>query len=238
MENTGYVALSLAVGLERKMDIVANNIANVDTSGYKAGHMMFKEYVVDAPEQKSLSMVEDYGNYRNFDPGTIQNTGNPLDVALIGGGFLSVNNADGEKFTRNGALHIDPKGQLVTSAGEVVNDTGGKPITIPPGGSDISIIPDGTVSVDNAPIGRLKIVKFDNPQDLSPVGNSLFTTTQTGTPDDSTTVTQGALEGSNVNPVLEMTDMIEVMRKYESVARILQNEHDSQTGMIQRLAKI
>jgi len=238
MENTGYVALSLAVGLQRKMDIVANNIANVDTSGYKSSNMLFKEYVVNERNQKPLSMVEDYGNYRNFDPGTIQTTENPLDVALIGNGFMSVNTPTGEKYTRNGSMHINPTGQLVTSAGEAINDTGGKPIVIPPNSSNISIVPDGTISADGQPIGRLKVVKFANPQLLSPVGNNLYTTDQAGVPDDATSVTQGALEGSNVNSVIEMTNMIEVMRKYESVARILQTEHDSQSGMIQRLAKI
>lgn len=238
MENTGYVALSLATGLQNKMELIANNIANVNTNGFKSSNMKFKEYVFDASNQKSLSMVEDYGNYRNFSPGSIESTGNPLDVALIGNGFMAVMTPTGEKYTRNGAMQLDTKGQLVSSAGDVIADTGGKPITIPAGATDISIIQDGTVSADGQAVGRLKVVKFEDPQQLSPVGNSLFTTTQTGTPDDATSITQGAVEGSNVNSVIEMTNMIEVMRKYESVARILQTEHDSQTSMIQRIAKI
>lgn len=238
MENTGYVALSYAVGLERKMDIVANNIANVDTNGYKANHMIFNEYIVNNRNQKPLSMVEDYGNYRNQEPGVVQQTGNPLDVALMGNGFLSVNTAGGEKYTRNGAMHTDAKGQLVTASGDQVNDEGGKPIVIPPEARSITIANDGTISTQDGPIGRLKVVKFEKPRELEPVGNNLYTTKQTGTPDITTKVTQGAVEGSNVNAVVEMTDMIEVMRKYESVARILQNEHDSQTSMIQRLSKI
>lgn len=238
MENTGYVALSYAVGLQRKMDIVANNIANVDTNGYKSSAMLFQEYVVDNRGQKPFSMVEDYGNYRNFTPGTVQTTGNSLDVALSGTGFLSVNSAGGERFTRNGAMQIDGRGQLVTSSGDVINDAGGKPIVIPPNTRNISISPDGMISADENQIGQLKIVRFQDPQRLSPVGNNLYSSTQAAIPDQTTTVTQGALEGSNVNSITEMTNMIEVMRKYESVARLLQTEHESQTSMIQRLSKI
>ena len=238
MENTGYVALSLAVGLQNKMDLIANNIANVETNGYKSSNVMFKEYVFNTSQQKPLSMVEDYGNYRNFSPGAVQTTGNPLDVALVGNGFMAVQTETGEKFTRNGAMQINAQGQLVNNLGQLVSDTGGKPILIPPDARDITITPDATVYANGEALGRLKVVKFEDPQQLTPVGNSLFTTTQPGVQDEATSMTQGALEGSNVNSVIEMTNMIEVMRKYESVARLLQTEHDSQTSMIQRLAKI
>lgn len=238
MENTGYVALSYQVALERKMDIVSNNIANVDTSGYRAGHMMFSEYVSNNPRQKPLSQVEDYGNYRNFEPGPMTQTGNPYDVALNGDGFLAVSTIDGEKYTRNGNLSTNMLGQLITSAGDLVNDTGGKPITIPLGSSNVAISPEGTVSTDQGTIAKLKVVKFDKPQEMEPVGNSLFKTSEAPVPDTQTRVSQGMIEGSNVNAVGEMTDMIEIMRKYESVARILQTDHDSEVSMIQKMAKI
>lgn len=239
MQNTGYVALSYAVGLERKMDMVANNVANVDTNGYKSTHMLFEEYMVKARDQKPLSMVEDVGNYKNFQPGPIQQTGNPLDVALEGNGFMSVTTPQGkEYYTRNGGMHLNQTGQLVNGAGNIVNDVGGKPITIPAGSGQVTITGEGAVNTDQGVVGRLKIVSFDNPQALKPVGNDMYETDQAGNPDAKTKVTQGAVEGSNVNAVMEMTDMIEVSRKYESVARILQDQHDSQIGMIQRLSKI
>jgi len=238
MENTGYVALSYQVALERKMDIVSNNIANVDTSGYRSSHMMFSEYVNKNPRQEALSQVEDYGNYRNFAPGALTDTGNTLDVALVGNGFMAVSTADGEKFTRNGNLSTNALGQLVTSAGDVMADTGGKPIVIPQDAGSITIAGDGTVSGEQGPLGQLKIVRFDKPQELKPVGNSLFETEEAGIADPETKVKQGAIEGSNVNAVNEMTNMIEIMRKYESVARILQNEHESQLSMIQKMSKV
>jgi flagellar basal-body rod protein FlgF len=238
MENTGYVALSYAVGLQNKMDLVANNIANVDTNGYKSSHIMFDEYIVNAKKQKPLSMVQDYGNYRDTKPGPIDLTGNPLDVALQGNGFLSVATATGERYTRNGSMTTNALGQLTNSSGELMNDTGGKPIVIPEGSQMITISDNGTVSTQEGPVGQLRVVRFDDPQQLKPVGNDAYETTQAGIPDLTTRVKQGALEGSNVNPVMEMTDMIEVMRKYESVARILQTEHDSQINMITKLSRV
>lgn len=238
MENTVYVALSYQVALERKMAIVSNNIANVDTNGYRSSHMMFSEHVIDAPRQKPISMVEDYGNYRDFKPGPLQQTGNPYDVALVGNGFMAVATPNGERFTRNGNMHINATGQLVNSSGDVMADTGGKPITIPPGSSQVTISANGTVSNEDGPLGQLKIVRFENPQGLKPIGDSLFETEQDALPDGETKIQQGMLEGSNVNAVLEMTDMIEVMRKYQSVARILQTEHDTQINMIQKISRI
>lgn len=238
MENTGYVALSYQVALERKMDQVANNIANADTSGFKSSHMLFNEYVVNTPKQKPLSEVVDYGNYRNFDPGPAQQTGNPYDVALQGNGFLTVQTPDGEKFTRNGNMSVNNQGQLVTSGGLPYSDAGGKPIIVPAEARNIVISENGTISSDSGELGRLKLVRFDNPQEMKPIGNSLFESSSSAIPDDKTTVRQGMIEGSNVNPVMEMTDMIEVQRKYEAVARLLQNDHDLQTSMIQSFSRI
>ncbi len=237
MENTGYVALSYQVALGRKMDQVANNIANVDTSGYKSSHMLFNEHIVNAPKQKPLSMVMDYGNYRNYQPGPIQQTGNTFDVALQGNGFLVVQTPEGEKYTRNGNMNVNNLGQLVNSSGQLMADTGGKPITIPAGSRDVIIAENGTISTDQGQLGRLKIVRFADPQQLKPIGNSLFEG-GSGIPDPTTTVRQGMIEGSNVNAVTEMTDMIEIMRKYQSMARVLQSDHDMQTSMIQRFSRL
>jgi flagellar basal-body rod protein FlgF len=239
MQNTSYVALSYATGLERKMDMVANNIANVNTTGFKSTHMLFNEYVVNASKQQPLSMVEDVGNYKDFTPGNLQQTGNPLDVALEGNGFLSVTTANGEKYTRAGSMHLDQKGQLMTSGGDAVNDESGKPIVIPPNSGNVTITNDGTISTDKeGTVGKLKVVSFANPQKMKPIGNNNYETAETGTPDPKTKVQQGAVEGSNVNSVMEMTDMIEISRRYEAVAQILQNQNDSEISMIQRLSKI
>lgn len=239
MENTNYVGLSYAVALSRKMDVIANNIANVDTAGFKSSHNQFEEYIVsNAGDNKPMSMVQEQGTYRDFAPGPLQQTGNVLDVALQGNGFMAVQTPDGEKYTRNGSFSMDATGQLVTSFGMPVAGSGGGPIIIPAGSREISIAKDGTVSTEQGQLGRLKVVRFDNPQDLSPVGNSMFEASGEGIPDPATTVQQGMIEGSNVNSVKEMTDMIEVLRNYQSVARMLQNTHDSEINMISKLSKI
>lgn len=238
MENISYVGLSYQVALQRKMDLIANNIANVETDGYKSGHATFLEHISHPGRAEPVSMALDYGNYRNFSPGPIRQTGNPLDVALQGNGFIAIQGEDGaNKYTRNGNFQVNLAGQLVNSAGQIVLDAGDKPIIVPNDAREIIIDERGAISTDQGEIGRLKVVRFDNPQKMRPVGNSLFETEQDAIPDDQTKVVQGAVEGSNVNAVSEMTNMIEVSRRYQSVARLLQTEHDMKRSMIQQLSK-
>lgn len=239
MENTGYIGLSYQIALDRKMDIVANNIANINTTGYKSSHMQFAEELVRAKGQNPMSMVLDYGNYKDFTPGAMQQTDNPLDVAVQGNGFLAVQTADGLRYTRNGAMQLNGTGQLVNSMGQPFASTGGQPITIPAGSKEVIVANDGTVSTEQGAIGQLKVVRFAEPQNLNPVGDNLYDTQQSEIADNlGSQVKQGMLEGSNVNAVVEMTDMIEVQRKYESVARLLQSDHEMQTSMIQSFSRL
>jgi flagellar basal-body rod protein FlgF len=118
-----------------------------------------------------------------------------------------------------------------------VSGESGGAITIPPEARDISIAEDGTISSSVGQLGKLKVVRFDNPQDMKPVGNSMYETSQSPVPDPASKVHQGMLEGSNVNSVMEMTDMIEVLRRYQSMAQLLQNNHNMEIGMIQKLSE-
>jgi flagellar basal-body rod protein FlgF len=238
MENAGYVGLSYQMALERKMNAIANNVANMDTTGYKSQHIQFKEYVSQTDAEQPLSLVYDYGEYKNFGGGAVTDTGNPLDIALVGNGFLKVRTVEGDEFyTRNGRLQIDNNNQLVTSSGETVLDQGGQAISIPDGESNIRITPEGTLAGKQGPFGQIGISKFQNPQLLEPVGNSLFKSSADPQPDPETRIQQGALEGSNVNPIFEMTNMMEVQRRYQSVARMLQTDHDRQRDAIRKLAE-
>jgi flagellar basal-body rod protein FlgF len=239
MENTTYVGLSQQLALQRRMDMVANNIANVDTTGFKSGHILFAEHIVRKNNDAPLSMVSDYGNYRDFTGGALQSTENPLDVALEGNGFLAVQDAEGNvQYTRNGSMQKNNLGQLVNSAGLAIVSAGGQPIVIPPDAREVNISEKGVVSTDQGSIGQLKIVRFENPLLIKPVGNNLYETDQDPIIDGKTIVKQGMLEGSNVNAVMEMTEMIEVMRRYESVARLLQKDSEIQSSMIQRLSRV
>lgn len=238
MENAIYVGLSRSIALQRQMDTVANNIANLNTPGYRAQHMMFKEYVQNPKGiAEPLSMVEDYGQYMSNKPGVVKTTGNPLDVALSGPGFLSVAAGGETLYTRAGSLNRSANGELVTSDGRPVLSAGGGAINIPQNSTLITIAEDGTISNQEGAIGQLEVTEFDNINTLEAVGDSLYRATIPGNAAMETRVKQGMIEGSNVNAIAEMTRMIDVSRAYQSTQRMLQNEHERQTNMIQKMTR-
>lgn len=238
MENSIYVGLSGQVALEEKMALIANNVANVSTPGYRAQNAVFKEFISDQRRMKEdVSLVFDYGQYQVTDPGPIKLTGNPLDVALVGPGFLGVQTPDGVQYTRAGNFSVNALGELVTARGQKVADQGGGTITIPDDAKYVTIDEKGVVSTDQGASGSLMVAEFKDYQKLEPAGNGLYKTQEQPTPAADTRVVQGKLEGSNVQAVLEMTRMIDVLREYQSVQRIMQSEHDRQSTMIQRLSQ-
>lgn len=242
MENTIYVGLSRQLALQEHMQIVSNNIANMTTAGYRGQNMMFTEYLsnprgkVDNPKDP-LSMVLDYGQYQTTRPGPIKNTGNPLDVALSGPGFFGVQTKDGLQYTRAGNFALNANGELVTAAGLPVAGSGGGAIVVPRGVREVKIAEDGTVSTDQGQVGQLMITEFDNLQELDPAGDNTYKAKNAGRPATDTKVMQGMVEGSNVQPVVEMSRMIEISREYQSIQRMLQTEHDRQRTTIQRLSQ-
>lgn len=240
MENTIYIGLSRLSALQENMSLIANNIANVNTPGYKANKIVFSEYL-DKPKgmKDQMSMVLDYGNYRVKDNGAIKLTGNPLDVALEGPGYMSVQGEDGKNYyTRAGGFALNADRELVTQQGYKVLDSGGSSITIPPGSMNILIDETGSIATDEGVITQIGVQEFENIQTLTPTGNGLYSTTSQGTPALKTRVIQNALEGSNVQGVLEMTDMMEVSRSYQSVAKMLQSEHDRLRATIRNLSSV
>lgn len=239
MENAIFVGLSKSVGLKREMDVVANNIANLNTPGYRQQNMVFNEYLADPRgAERPLSQVLDYGQYQDTRPGSIDHTGNPLDVALSGSGYLGVEGpGDAPTYTRAGRFNINANGEIVTPAGFPVLDEGGNPIILPQNAAGISIDETGVISTEDGEVAQLKVVEFANEQDLAQIGNNLYTTEQEEIPSPTTTVIQGAYEQSNVQAVLEMTRMIEVSRSYQSVQRMIEQEHSRQKDMIEKLSR-
>lgn len=235
MENAAYIALSRQQGLRAEMDIVAHNIANVNTPGFRAEKMVFNEYLERTRPGERLSFVEDVGLARDLSEGPITQTGNPLDVALSGAGFFAVDTDLGERYTRNGRFGLNAQSQIVTSDGHVVQGVGGGPITVPPDGGPVSIAGDGTVSNRDGVVGRLRIVGFADERDMRRAAGSLFVTDQIPQEEAPATVAQGALEGSNVEAIIEITRMMEVLRRYQSVQRMLQNDHERQQRAIRNL---
>lgn len=238
MENSIYIGLSRQVALRRQLDVVANNIANVTTPGFKGQEVLFQQYTVGAAGNDSYSMVSDYGSYRDTRPGPVARTDNPLDVAIEGNGFLVVETAEGPRYTRSGRMSIGPDRQLVDSNGLPILGEGDQPITIPENATEITIAPDGTISNVAQQIGRLRVVRFEREQFLTEQGRGLFSSTEPPVPVQDPRVRQGSLESSNVQPVIEMTRMIELQRQYQSTQRLLETEHENQRNAISKLSRL
>jgi len=248
MQNTALVGLSRQVAIERELDVVANNIANLNTTGYKADGSLFEEYL--SPSARSdgssgrISFVRDRGIWHDMSQGAIERTGNPLDVAVDGQGFLTVQTPNGVRYTRNGALQINANGQLVTSDGYQVLGDGG-PIALQPTDSQVSISRDGTISVreGNSNVdskrGKLKVVTIDNPGALQKDGGSTFNLTGNAEAKQvDGNIIQGAVEKSNVRGVVEMSRMIEITRAYTQIGSLLQQQGDQDQQAIDKLAEV
>ena len=246
MENPVYIGLSRQVALRAQMDLIANNVANMSTPGYRAQNMVFTEFI-ERPEGKHeslrkhdpLSMVLDYGHYQVTEPGPMEFTGGKFDVALNGPGYMGIQKEGSEEtlYTRAGNFQINVLGELITGRGDKVLGEGGGPIIIPEDSQDVRIAEDGSVATEDGQVGKLMIVEFENLQELEARGDGLYQTEQQGLPALNTRAIQGMVEGSNVKPVLEMTRMIDVHRAYQQTQRLLQSEHDRQRTMIQRLSR-
>jgi flagellar basal-body rod protein FlgF len=247
MEIAGNVALSRMIALRQQMDIAANNIANMNTTGFKSEALLMREDKIQPtatglnPIYKNpVSMVDDWGSVRDTRPGVIKQTGNPLDVAIEGAGYFAVTNANGEdRFTRNGVFQINADGQLVDLEGQTVQGDGGE-ITVPAGTTNIAIGKDGTVSTATGIIGKLRVASFENEQALLPDGNNGFKAPEgiAAETAENPRVIQGAVEQSNVNGIVEMTEMVEVLRQYQSAQNIMQSEHDRLRNSIRTIAKL
>jgi flagellar basal-body rod protein FlgF len=253
MENAILVGLSRQVTLERQLDVVANNIANVNTAGYKADRSLFEEYLTSGAHEdnfvgrdRRVSYVQDRATFRDFAQGPSEQTKNPLDIAIDGGGFLAVQTPAGERYTRDGNLQMNNLGQLVTASGNPVLGTSG-PIVFQPTDHDINISPDGTVTVlegisrTDSIRGKLRLVSFADAQSLLKQGGNLFAAGGgAGAPqaDLKSTVQQGFVEKSNVNAVAEMSRMMEVMRTYTHISTLMQQQNDLQKTAIEKLADV
>jgi len=243
MDNSLLISLSQQIAAYRSMDVIANNIANVSTPGFKRESAKFEEYVqmVRPAEGQTgpqpVSFVKDAGTSRDTSQGNISNTGAPLDVALNGKGFFTVATPQGERYTRDGHFSLNQDGQIVTSEGNAVQGEGGA-ITITPNDGDIHIAADGTISsVVNGTLnqlGKLRLASFADERGLTKEGANLYSTTQTVIPSTATAV-QGALESSNVQPVVEISKMIEVMRAYEATATLSKSQEDMSRDAITKL---
>jgi flagellar basal-body rod protein FlgF len=238
MENTSYIALSRQNALWRQLDVIANNMANANTAGYKGEQMMFREFLVDTRSSArssgtKLSYVQDTGLLRDTREGPLTKTDNPLDIAIHGDGYFQIETEAGMRYTRNGHFRLDEGGMLVNSQGFALMDSRDNPVIFAPNETRITITPDGTVSTENGTVGKLKVVRFANEQDLHKAGDNMFETTQTPETVERPAVVQGMMEESNVQPVVEITKMTELLRQYQAVQNLLEKEHERQLKAIE-----
>jgi len=252
MANHLLVGLSRQVTLERQMDVVANNVANINTNGFKADRSLFEEFLTSRAHEdnfargdRRISFVHDRGTFKDFSQGAAELTKNPLDVAIDGKGFLVVQTPAGERYTRDGGLQINNLGQLVTRAGDQVLGSSG-PIVFQPTDKEITIAADGNVTVlegtnrIDSVRGKLRLVSFADVQKLQKEGSNLYSAgpDAAALPDIKSTVRQGFIEKSNVNSVAEMSRMIEVTRAYQSISAMLQQQGDLRKTALEKLADV
>jgi flagellar basal-body rod protein FlgF len=241
MDNTSYVALSRESALWRQMAVTANNMANANTPGFKAEQMMFTSYLAKtksdaSPFGRKVSFAQDLGVLHDTREGPLTQTGDSLDIAIHGPGYYTVDTPAGPRYTRDGHFQLDSSGMVVTSSGYPLMQQNGNPIVVAPGESTITVAGDGTVSTENGQIGQLSVVNFANEQQLQPLGDGTYQTSQTPTPLAHANVVQGMLEQSNVQPISEMTGMLNILRNYEGVMNMIQSEHDRQMKAIDTLS--
>lgn len=236
MDSAGYITLSRQSGLMREMSVVANNIANLSTVGFRREGLLFAEHVRRLDDGTSLSMAHASARATDLTQGSLTQTGGTYDLAIEGEGFFLVDANGQQRLTRAGNFSALPSGDLATPDGNRLLDEGGAPLALPPGSRSIMIGADGTVSADGRPIGRIGLWQPATPSSLKHEEGTLFSSDAT-VPAEGATLLQGYLEESNVNAVGEMARMIEVQRAYDLGQSLLDREDQRMKLVIDTLGR-
>lgn len=243
MENAQLINLSRQIALQRQMDVVANNMANINTAGYKNVDILFEEYIMPTARHKDfksldqpLSFTQDWATIDDFASGSIELTGNELDMAVQGQGFFVIQTPAGERYTRNGSFQLNQRGELVTSEGYNVLADGGF-LTFTPEETGIIVTKDGRVSSSAGDKGILRVAEFEDPQSLKREGDTMFSG-ENPIFDNPSSIVHMAIERSNVSGVNEMTEMIRVTRAYTSMANLQQKQDELRRNAIKRLGDL
>lgn len=229
MGETTLINLSRMMALRRKLEVAANNVANIETSGFRAQQLSFQEYLkpekgqeAGVKSERPLSLVDAATAYTTTNAGSLRATGNPLDLAIGGNGYFMVDTPQGERFTRDGSFTVDATGRLVTADGFPVMADGGV-ISVPPKAGDISIDTHGVISTKLGVLGRLRVVNFDERARLEAIGGNMFKTDLSPKTAGEAQVLQGFIERSNVQSTVEMSRLAELTRSYEMASNLLKD---------------
>lgn len=243
MEGSTPVSLSLTSVLKHELDMTANNIANSNTAGFKGERLSFDSFLVKSGSTET-SFVIDKGSFVDDRQGPVTYTGNPLDLALQGEGWFSYKTPDGQtSYGRNGQFRVDSLGTLVTMNGDKVLDDGGGEIVFPPDTASAAIISaDGTISAGGAgTIAKIGIFSLPDLQSYERIGAGRFVPPEGRTSmafiDETTRVTQGAIEGSNVQPVLEMSRLINIQQAYQRSTKLMDGEDELRRKALQQISR-
>lgn len=237
MDNTGYTTITRQTGLMREMQVVANNIANSATTGFRQEGIIFSEYVQGIKDGPSLSMGQGNVRQTSFLQGELTQSGGTFDFAIEGDGYFLIETPLGERLSRAGAFSPNAQGDLVTYDGFRVLDAGGAPVFVPPGAESISVSTDGTLSADGTLIGQLGIVTPNAPNDMIREDGVMFRADEGYLPAENARVLQGFVEASNVQPLTQLARMIEVQRAYEMGQSFLESEDERVRQAINSLTK-
>ena len=249
MDNTIMIGLSRQISLRRSMDVVANNIANANTVGFKVESVLLENAPARVAEHSDgpseLQFVNMWGMGRDFSQGQLEYSGRPLDLAIDGEGFFAVEVNGEEQYTRDGRFRLDNLGQLVTGSGAAVLSAGSRtPIILDPSGAEITIRDGGSIVQNGQEVGRIGIFEIANLSELSKRGDGRYVL-DTSNPDVvepeamlEPTIQQGYIEASNVQSIRELTSMMSIMRSYQSVAKFINQVEDLNKRAIERLGRV
>jgi flagellar basal-body rod protein FlgF len=236
MEGGIYTTLTRQSGLMREMQIVAHNIANISTTGFRREGVIFSEYIQRVEDGPSLSMATGDTRHMDLRQAGLSETGGTFDFAIQGEGFFLVETPQGPSLTRAGSFMPNAEGELVNPGGNRLLDAGGAPIFIPPDVSGVSLSPDGSLSANGRPIAQVGLWQPSDPLKMTHAGGTVFNS-EAVVPTEGATILQGFVEESNVNPISEIARMIEVQRAYEMGQGFLEKEDERVTGLIQTLGR-
>jgi flagellar basal-body rod protein FlgF len=236
MDAAGYTTLNRQSGLMREMGVVANNIANASTTGFRREGVVFSEFVAAMDQDPSLSMAHASGRHVDLSQATVSQTGGKFDFAIQGEGFFLIETPNGERLTRAGSFTPSAEGELVTPDGYRLLDAGGAPIFVPPDAKAVALASDGTLSANGEPLAQVGLWRPADPLALRHQSGTLFSAGDLE-PAEGATILQGMLEDSNVEPVSEIARMIEVQRAYELGQKFLDAEDQRVRGVIQTLGR-
>jgi flagellar basal-body rod protein FlgF len=237
MDIASNVATSRLVAQQRAMDVIADNIANANTPGFRAERVQFSDWLSrqsTAPE-RTVAYTQDRATWREQQSGTLTHTGNPLDLALTNDGYFTVNTPRGPRLTRDGRFSLLPSGTVADSAGDALLDSNGQPVQLSQTDTIITVAGDGTISSENGQLAKVGVVKPNDPMQLAAEGNTLFRSGSATAPVATPNVVQGAVEDSNVQPVREVTRMMDGERQFQFMIQFIQAESDRQQSVIDKL---